>query len=152
MSVTSSTDPVKTIIDLLDNASASDWTNATPDHIERWEETMFNIKTNRNGTGLYLWQATDGDKEQMGANYDHYREDEIVQIDIWDRASSTAAYEYLEDVETILFGYATDNYNSTEWGEIAPIGETDSRAQKRNRDASHYITALQCKLHARRTP
>lgn len=152
MSVSNSTDPVQTIIDILDNAAASEWSNAygVPRFIERLEETEFSVKKNRSDPACYVWSSVDGDFSQMGAGYDAELDDQVVQVDVWDRDSATRAATIAGDVRSIAYNYATDNQSSTKWSEIAPQSESDIRAETATRRGNHYVLQEFIMLHAYR--
>jgi hypothetical protein len=153
MSVSTTTDPVKTVIDVLNDGTASEWTNGygTPDFIERLEATQFSTKTNRGASpAIYVWSPADGTFEQMGAGYDAYLEDEIVQCDVWDYDSASRTATIANDVRDIVFDFATDNKQTTKWAEIAPTAESDLRAENTVRTGEHYVSQVTVQLHAYR--
>jgi hypothetical protein len=151
--VSSSTDPVRTILDILQAASDSKWSTiiGAPDYLERMEETEFSTKTNRTGgPAVYVWSPAEGPFEQMGASYGAYFDDQVVQTDVWSVDSAARAAGLAGDVRDIVFDFATDNQQSTEWSEIAPDSENDLRAETAVRRADHYVVQVQVGLHAYR--
>jgi len=131
MSVTSSKDPVKTIIDLLDNAAAADWDQggSVPDRIDRSEahEPSEKLRDSRlNDISLYIFSPADADRRRFSAAGDaEYTE--IVQVDIFAQGSSTANH-YAADVIDILDDYTIDNGDQTAWVDIWPESVDDQTA------------------------
>lgn len=153
MSVSTSTDPVKTIIDILNDADPGEWTNSygAPEWVERQEDTEFSTKTNRtHAPAAYVWSPSDGDFTQMGAKYDAYLDDQIAQVVVWDADSADRTSTIAGDVRDIIFDFATDNQSSTEWSEIAPDTESDLRAERHPRSSDHFVVRLNSILHAYR--
>lgn len=155
MTLANETDPVEAIRLILANSAAGDWSNAgvKPTHIEAVQASQMKIKTQRSDPAVYIWRPADGAFEQFGANYDHYNETQVVQCEAWDKQSSDQAHNFAEDIRSICFQYATDNFNKTAWGEITPESDTDNRHESRAaRRADHFVETVQVGLFARRTP
>lgn len=132
MSVTSATDPVKTVIDLLDNAAAGDWDQggSVPDRIERAEASEPSEKlrdSRRTDNSLYVFSPADNDitKFDAGGNQDIT---EVVQVDVFCQDASTAN-NYASDVIDILNDYTNDNNDQTKWTDIWPESVDDQTSQ-----------------------
>lgn len=151
MSVSSSTDPVQTVVDILQNASTWSEAGSAPDHIERYSATDFSRKERRDTVdAVYVIQSDPGSSEQIGAGADPYRDEKVVRAEVWTPESETLAHQYFLDVRSIANGYATDNEQQTEWTRIATIGDDDARASARARGVDHYIYAALIELVAAR--
>lgn len=152
MSVSTSKDPIQTILDILDaDTSDSDWTNSKPSPIERYEASSFGIKDERQGDAVYLWQPGESPIDQQGANWDRYTETHFVQAECWTDVSATRANEMVRDVRSLVVAFATDNKSSTEWNEIAPDAEEDYRHESHGATrADHYVEAEVVRLFASR--
>lgn len=145
-----SSDPVQTIVDLLDGADASLWTNASP-IVEAFEDSSQQTKEHRRDPALYCWSPVDGNFEEFDAEYSHRETGETIEIQVWCLGDSHAdgqvdANQYASDIVSILDEYARDNYNRTQWHQIKPDSVTDERAGKPYRDTDHFILRVQCTL------
>lgn len=121
MSVTSATDPVDTVIDLLKNESASGWTNSIPDRIERAEisEPQEKLRGSRiDQVSLYVWSPIEGELDKWSAE-GGTDQTETVRVDIMTQ-DATTSNTYATDVVDILKQYVNDNNSQTEWVDIWP--------------------------------
>lgn len=151
MSVSTSDDPVQTVVDILEDAST--WTEAgsAPDKIERYEETNFSRKQRRDTLdAIYVIKPDAGTSERIGANYDPFRDEHVVRAEVWTPTSHSAAHNYFLDVRSIVNGYVGDNKDQTTWTQIATIGDDDLRGSKRAESVDHYIYAALIELIAPR--
>ena len=132
MSVTSATDPVQAIVDVLDAAGVGDWANggAEPDRLERTESSEPSDKTRNSRLGdvsLYVFSPADGDLQKFSAD-DDALQTEVVQVDVYtDDADVTN--NFASDVISIVADYATDNAQETAWVDIWPTTPTDNTGQ-----------------------
>jgi len=132
MSVTSSTDPVQTIVDILDDASSSDWANggSIPDRIERTENSDPSDKARSqrlSDISLYVFSPADGDLSKFSADDDAIQT-ETAQVDIYTDDSDTTN-NYASDVISITGGYSSDNEQETAWTDIWPTTPVDNTGQ-----------------------
>lgn len=132
MSVTSSTDPVQAIVDILQNASASDWASggSTPDRIERTESSEPSTKQRsqrRSDVSLYVFSPAEGDLSKFSADDDGIQT-ETAQVDVYTDDSDTTN-NYASDVISITADYATDNEQQTAWTDIWPTTPVDTTGQ-----------------------
>lgn len=137
MSVTSATDPVATIIDLLDNAADSDWTSSSPpDRIERKEnsEPSERLRNSRLAdVSLYVWSSATGEFVKWSAEGDT-DQTEVVRVEILTN-DDTTTNDYAGDVIDILRTYVNDNEDQTGWVDIWPDSIDDSTSQGYYRSA-----------------
>lgn len=153
MSVTSATDPVATVIDLLDNESGN-WTHAAgdPDRIERSEVSEPSEK-HRNSrledVSLYVFSHDVGDLRKFDAA-GSIHQTEVCQVDIYTNdADKTNAYQ--SDVVQFLQAYANDNQSKTSWVDIWPTTPIDNTAQAFYREG-FAIISVQCRLQDHNDP
>ena len=154
MSITTSTDPRQTILDLLDNTTDSDWTQAgsKPTILERQEEVSQSTKGNRRDDAVYCYQPTDETTSQFGYSYDRYQNSADVTADVWTPTSQSQARALAEDIQTILFQYVNDNKSATDWHRIRPVSVTDLRHEKIADQGDHYRVQVEVRLRALRAP
>lgn len=169
MTVSTSLDPVETIVDVLEYAteapigygtsygglygSSQQWAHADgpPDHIERYEETDFSRKKSRDmKDAVYVRKSESGSFDKLGAAYDGMIDDHTIRIEVWTPESESKAHAYALDIRSILKNYADDNQQSTAWTQIAPVGDDDERASARASGADHYVMAVLAQLIAAR--
>lgn len=153
MSVSTSTDPVQTIVDILEAAADADWATAggPPDVIEKSEATDFSRKQRRDTLdAVYVLSADSGTVSKIGARYEPYRDERTVRAEVWTPASETLAEAYRQDIRDISLEYANDNQTATAWTQIAPAGDDDLRASTRARGVDHYVVAELIQLLAAR--
>lgn len=154
MSIASSSasDPVDTVIDILDGAGASVWTNAAPSTVEAWEETTQRGRESESDPALYIWSPIEGTFDEFGAEYSRRDTTETVEIQCWVLGTSESdgrskASEYAGDVVSILDEYARDNHDRTTWHQIKPVNDSDERAAKTARQTDHYIITVTAELN-----
>ena len=132
MSVTSATDPVEAVIDLLNNAAAGEWPSSTvPDRIERMEDSTPSERlrdTRLNDVSLYVHSPDNAQLLKYDPAGDNVDQTETVQVMCFTEDDSTAN-NYVASAQTILAGYATDNQQQTAWVDIWPESVADSTAE-----------------------
>ncbi|AHG00922.1 hypothetical protein HALLA_12120 [Halostagnicola larsenii XH-48] len=147
--MSSSLDPVQTIVDILEGAAAEDWANAggEPDYIERYEETDFSSKKARDmRDAIYVQRPGSDDYQKLGAGYNTLVEEPMVRAEVWTPEGSDPCLEYAHDVREIIRGYTVDLEDQTQWTDIAPVGEEDLRGSARARGVDHSVMAIQIDL------
>lgn len=152
MSVTSSTDPVQTVLDVLQATSDSDWTGVKPTHIERVEDSPRKLKENRvEEDAVYVWSPAEGDFPPASAGVDDYLDVQVVQCDAWAAPeTSRGAGEIAGDIRSyVASNFWRDRKQQTVWNEIAPDSEDDRRASQRARGSDHEVVAVQLRLERR---
>lgn len=154
MSVSTSTDPVQAIIDILTGTAAAEWTTAgaKPAHIERQEETSQNMKGNRSDDAIYVNRSADTSMNPLGAEVARVDESSLVNVDVWTLDSSAQAEAIGGDVKRILFQYANDNHVATEFGRIRPETVADVRGETIPTQADHYREIFAVRLRGLRDP
>lgn len=131
MSVTSATDPVTAVIDILDN-EAGNWTNAygNPDRIERSENSDPGEKqrdARLTDVSLYVHSPAEGTREKFSADDDAVQT-EVVLVECYTNDDGKSN-DYISDVVSFTAQYATDNSDQTSWVTIWPESDNDQTAQ-----------------------
>lgn len=154
MSVTSSTDPIQTVVDILDATDAGDWPNAgsKPTYIERVEESPRNTKENRTSAdAVYVWMPTEGSQDQFSAGVESYLDAAVVQVDAWSASSNSdpagQAHALVEDVRSYFASnYWTDTAGKSNWHRIEPQASGNTTAHMNPRKADQGIATQQLRL------
>lgn len=170
MSVTTATDPVKTILDVLTEGKHSggyglssygmssyggvndvSWDNAgaEPDYIERQSKTEQSVKGRRTEDAVYVY-GVDGDFEQFATDDPEFLDDQSVTVDVWTPESWAQANALQQDVLRILRQYVNDNGSQTAWQRIRPGTPSDLRPETHDRSGGHYRKTVDVDLHALR--
>lgn len=154
MSVSTSTDPVEAIIDILTGTAAAEWTTAgaKPVHIERQEASSQNVKGNRSDDALYVHRSADTSMTPLGAEVARVDESSLVNVDVWTLESSAQAEAIGDDVKRILFQYANDNHAATRFGRIRPETVSDVRSETIPTQADHYREIFGVRVRGLRDP
>lgn len=128
MSVTASTDPVQTVLDILSNAAAGEFSNPNgkPTRITRSSEFAPSDKSAYEaGNALYVYQSGTSGIESLGT--DAYTEAYRISTDIWTLNGEPEAHAIARDVQGVLNGYWTDNKTRTAWTTVRPFEIQDYR-------------------------
>lgn len=140
MSVTSDTDPVDAVVDILNNAAVGEWTNTTPE-IYRYSETTTKGRENEANDALYVLSLGGTSLTRYGVDpgtQDQQNEDGQVQV-LCASLDNQNAQDLSRDVTGILRGYMSDNYTQTNMHYLEPTDIVDSRAQKIARMTDHFV-------------
>ncbi len=161
MATTASRDPVKVIGDLLDREASDTWTVAKPDAIERYENTDFDTKVQRDGEYVYVWQPTSTEMREFTSEYTLTDDRDVVHIQIWSNEEPPAVgtditdvgYEDRNDTQTlrrdivsILNQYANDNKENTPFTDIRPIDGQDFRSEAFESSGTHQVEEVYVQL------
>lgn len=147
MSVSStSTDPVDTIIDILDGTAQSNWPNGTkPSTIEKQWEHTFQWKKNQANPAAYVWSPERGSQDQFGPDHETKIRGETIDVDVWALDDSNVD-SISGDVISILEDYWMDSQENTQWDRIRPESPDDRRAEKLARMTDHYVVSVRVAL------
>lgn len=131
-SVTSTTDPVRAVIELLETYDApGDWVNfGEVPIIERLEDTTQQEKRARKHPALYVFSPADAAIEQFESENDRFEVDEFVRVECWVWNDSDGAGNLAGDVFDHLAAYANDRRQRTNWVSVIPLSVSDNTAQK----------------------
>jgi len=147
MSATSSaTAPVDAIIDLLEGADSSDWTNADPNVFSWWDRTQ---QERGPGDGqpaeLYVWMPVATNIDRLSADAEVLIEESTVEIWVF-TLDELETQEYARDVIFYLSDYMNDNEQRTLFHNLEPSGVEDFREQKVSERTDHYVYTVEMRL------
>lgn len=128
MSTTTSIDPVQTVLDLLNAATAGDWSNAggTPSRIARSSEYPQSDKAAYEaGDAIYVYVSGGEGIDPEGT--DTFTEQFRVSCDLWTLNGEDRAHAIARDIQDILNDYWTDNSTATNWTTVRPFDIQDYR-------------------------
>jgi len=140
MSITTDTDPVDTVLAILDSTGTSDWTNAVPE-IYRYSETTTKGRENESNDAVYVLSLGGTSLDRFGiepGTQDNQQEDGQVQV-LCASLTEQNSQDMANDVVGILRGFMNDNYTSTNMHYLEPTDIVDSRAQKIARMTDHFV-------------
>lgn len=147
MATSTSTDPVQTVIDLLDGTSSSDWPNTKPTNIEKRWTTSYRTKTNRSNLSCYVHSHDIGEQDALSTAAETKDEQEHVRVECWSPTESDAV-DCGGDVKSILEDYWDDRTTNTTWQRIRPQSVDDRRAEAQAMGADMYVVAVDVLLRA----
>jgi len=148
MSATSdSSDPVQTVVDLLDNTDSDNWPNGTkPTYIERRWDVDFGTKANRADPAVYVHSPEAGTHEQLSTAGDTKHREETIAAEVW--AVAQPDHDAIaSDVRAILEDYWDDSDGNTNWDRIRPRRDDDRRQEHFAQRTDHYVTSITIELH-----
>lgn len=138
-----STDPVQTIVDLLDGSAVSKWSGTKPEYIEPDWESSENEKRSRSrdGPAAYASSPAVGPQDSFSADADVKIQTETVTVEIRSlgHATGTDTASIASDVVSILEDYWHDSKEFTEWNRIQPQETDDQRADSLARRADQEV-------------
>jgi hypothetical protein len=140
MSITTDTDPVDTVLAILNDTGVSDWTNAVPERY-RYSETTTKGRENEANDAVYVLSLGGTSLDRFGVepgSQDNQQEDGQVQV-LCASLTEGNAQDMATDVVAILRDYMSDNYSQTNMHYLEPTDIVDSRAQKIARMTDHFV-------------
>jgi len=144
MSITTATQPVQAIIDLLENADSTEWT-PTQDPVVK---NYWNDSQSERGPGdgqppiLYVWSPTGPTLDRFSVDGDDFQRNDTVEVQAWSLVESETV-GLQEDVIDILSQYLDDNETDTPYTDVAPVGAEDFREQTPARSTQHYVMSVE---------
>lgn len=145
------TDPVQTVVDLLENTDSANWPSGTkPTYIERSWDIDFRTKTNRADPAVYVRSPEDGTIDAFSARSTIKDESETVTAVVWATDDSIAG-DIAGDIASILEDYWNDRQENTEFHRIRPRRVADSRQEHIARRTDHYTIGVQVALRRERS-
>ena len=140
MSITTDTDPVDTVVAILNNTGVGDWTNTVPE-IYRFSETTTKGRENEANDAVYVMSLGGTSLDRFGiepGTQDHQQEDGQVQT-LCASLTESNSQDMANDVVSILRAFMSDNYTQTNMHYLEPTDIVDSRAQKIARMTDHFV-------------
>jgi len=144
MSITTATQPVQAIIDLLENADSTEWT-PTQDPVVK---NYWNDSQSERGPGdgqppiLYVWSPTGSTLDRFSVDGDDFQRNDTVEVQAWSLVESETV-GLQEDVIDILSQYLDDNETDTPYTDVAPVNAEDFREQTPARSTQHYVMSVE---------
>lgn len=131
MSVTSETNPILAVIDILDASAAADWSNANgkPERIDRdGEYSMSDKRAYEGDDAVYVGRADGGGViEPLDATGDKRQETFEITCEAWTLTGDIA--DINQDLISILSDYWTDNKTTTPFVTVRPFNTRDLSEQ-----------------------
>jgi hypothetical protein len=140
MSITTDTDPVDTVVAILNSTDTSDWTNTIPE-IYEYQETTVKGRENEANDAVYILSLGGTSLDRFGVEpgtQDNQQEDGQVQV-LCASLTKGNAQDMSQNVTNIIREYMSDNYTSTNMHYLEPTDIVDSRAQKIARMTDHFV-------------
>lgn len=144
MSVTTASNQVEAVIDLLEAAPTAEW-NVTNDPTVKhyWDDAQ-----SERGPGadqpaiLYVWSPTGSTLDQFSIDGEQQDRSDSVEIQIWS-LDEAETRQLQSDVRYVLSAYIDDNKMQTTFHTVRPSGTNDFRAQNQYRRTDHYIMSVE---------
>lgn len=136
MPVSTSDDPVQTVLDILTASTEADYVNRgeKPGKIERHGRSSPGDKASyRRADAMYAYSPADSFFEKFGTDDGAYLEEQTVAVELWVVDSETELAQLVSDVIEILYGYANDSQEETNWQTIVPVSDSDSSHERTDR-------------------
>lgn len=130
MSVSTSTDAVTTVIDILEATELADWTNpgGKPERIARsGDYTPREKNAYEQSDALYLSPSGEDTFSTFSADNDRYEQTAMVAVDCRTLGGRDRARQIARNVRHIVRAYSFDNSTDTTWTTIRPVsGSSDT--------------------------
>ena len=142
MSVTSADHHVQAVIDLLENADATEWTPDPPDIRNYWDDAQ-----SERGPGAgqpavaYVWSPADTSLDRFSMDGTKFRQNDTVEVQFWS-LDEQEPVQLQSDAVDILSQYLDDNKVQTPYTDVAPTSTADYREQTPARTTDHYIMSV----------
>lgn len=149
MSVSSSLDPVGTVIDILESTDNTDYTASKPPFIEEQQEVSQSTKEARSQDAIYVYAPGDGAYDQFDFAWDKYTEAQRVTIDPWVARSAAGVRALHRDIRDIFLPYVNDNKSTTNFNRFWPVAPIPLEHERRL-GGEHYRKPYELRLHALR--
>jgi len=143
MSVTSAEHHVQVIIDLLQNADATEWQPTTPNVRNYWDDAQSERGPGADQPGiLYVWSPTGSTLDRFSMDATRFDRSDTVEVQAWS-LDETETRQLQGGVVDILSQYLDDNETLTPYTDVAPVATEDFREQKPARTTDHYVMSVE---------
>jgi hypothetical protein len=143
MSVTNAEHHVQVIIDLLENADATEWTPDTPTVKNYWDDAQSERGPGAGQPGiLYVWSPTGSTLDRFSIDGDKFDRSDTVEVQAW-TLDETETRQLQGNVVDILSQYLDDNETETPYTDVQPTNTEDFREQKPARTTDHYVMSVE---------
>jgi len=138
-----STEPVETVQEILDDYPDTAWTVNTPTVLFNWERA-FSEKGPGQGQPpeLYVWSPIDASLSQLTADGDYLEEDHTVEIQCW-TLNESETWQLARDTIQIFGDYLDNQQGVSDFLTLPPTASTDLRADKQARRTEHYVATVE---------
>jgi len=138
-----STEPVETVQEILDDYPTTAWTNDTPTVLFNWDRA-FSEKGPGQGQPpeLFVWSPVDTSYDQLTADGDYIQEDHTVEIQCWTLKESET-WQLARDVIQIFGDYLDNQQGVSDFLTMPPSASSDLRADKQARRTEHYVATVE---------
>ena len=145
MSVTSDSDPVDAIVEILEATDTGEWTNSKPE-IHRHDEVTSKERENKQDDAVYVRSLATMELDRFSADNAEQTEDGQVQVLVYTLAANRSN-QHARDIVEILQSLMKDNYTQTGFLSVEPTGLADNRAAKVTRQTRHFVYLVEVETH-----
>jgi hypothetical protein len=145
MSITSASDPVDAIVDILNATDTAEWTFSKPE-IYRHDTVASKARENNQSDAVYIRSLTTTALERFSADNAEQTEDGQIQVLVY-TLDEERSNQHARDIVEIMQDLMNDNYDQTGFLSVEPTGLADNRAAKVTRQTRHYIYLVEVKTH-----
>jgi hypothetical protein len=145
MSVTSASDPVDAIVDILNATDTAKWTNTKPE-IYRHDEVASKERENKQDDAVYVRSLATMELDRFSADNAEQTEDGNIQVLVYS-LDEDRSNQHARDIVEVLQSLMNDNYEQTGFLSVEPTGLADNRAAKVTRQTRHYIYLVEVETH-----
>jgi hypothetical protein len=145
MSITSASDPVDAIVDILNATDTAEWTFSKPE-IYRHDEVSSKDRENNQDDAVYVRSLATMELDRFSADNAEQTEDGQVQVLVYSY-DANRSNQHARDIVEFLQSLMNDNYDQTGFLSVEPTGLADNRAAKVTRQTRHYIYLVEVETH-----
>ena len=145
MSVTDSTNPGETIVDILKHCDTQFWTENKPEILQLHERSPKG-RENATDDAIYVNGVEAINLERFSADPVTQNQDASVRVLVYS-LSESRVLNHTEDILECLRDYMNDNYEKTAWHNIEPSDVIDHRDTRVYRRTEHYVFEINADLH-----
>ena len=145
MSITSASDPVDAIVEILKATDTAEWTNSKPE-IHRHDEVASKQRENKQDDAVYVRSLATMELDRFSADNAEQTEDGQVQVLVYSY-DANRSNQHARDIVEILQSLMNDNYTQTGFLSVEPTGLADNRAAKVTRQTRHFVYLVEVETH-----
>ena len=145
MSITSDSDPVDAIVEILKATDTAEWTNSKPE-IYRHDKVASKERENKQDDAVYVRSLATMELDRFSADNAEQTEDGQIQVLVY-TLDANRSNQHARDIVEILQNLMNDNYTETGFLSVEPTGLADNRAAKVTRQTQHFIYLVEVETH-----
>ena len=145
MSITSASDPVDAIVEILKATYTAEWTNSKPE-IHRHDEVASKQRENKQDDAVYVRSLATMELDRFSADNAEQTEGGQVQVLVYTLAANRSN-QHARDIVGFLQSLMNDNYTQTGFLSVEPTGLADNRAAKVTRQTRHFVYLVEVETH-----